>query len=61
MRVLIAGGTVVTPTGSEAADVMVDGERIVALAQPGSEVVSSFARRGAAHRCHRPAGGARGR
>jgi dihydropyrimidinase len=42
MRTLISGGTVVTPTGSEAADVLVEGERIVAVAEPGSELVTSF-------------------
>ncbi len=43
MRTLISGGTVVTATGAQAADVLVDGERIVALAAPGSEVVTAFA------------------
>ena len=43
MRTLISGGTVVTPTGVEAADVLVEGERIVALAQPGSAPVTAFA------------------
>ena len=43
MRTLISGGTVVTPTGVETTDVLVEGERIVALAQPGSEPVTAFA------------------
>ncbi len=43
MRTLISGGTVATPTRVEAADVLVEDERIVALAQPGSEPVTTFA------------------
>ncbi len=43
MRTLISGGIVVSATGSTAADVLVDGERIVALADPGSHVVQAFA------------------
>jgi len=42
-RIVISGGTVVSATGSVAADVLVDGERIVALAAPGSEIAESFA------------------
>ena len=33
---LISGGTVVSATGRVEADVLVDGERIVAVLQPGS-------------------------
>ena len=33
---LITGGTVVSATGRSAADVLIDGERIVAVLQPGS-------------------------
>ena len=43
MRILISGGTVVSPTGTQAAEVLVDGERIVALAAPGSDLANSFA------------------
>ncbi len=42
MRTLISGGTVVCPTGAQAADVLVEDERIVALAAPGSQVVTAF-------------------
>jgi dihydropyrimidinase len=41
-RTVISGGTVVGATGAIAADVLVDGERIVALASPGSEIADSF-------------------
>jgi dihydropyrimidinase len=43
VRTLISGGTVVGPTGAQAADVLVEDERIVALAAPGSQVVTAFA------------------
>ncbi|MGD0808414.1 MAG: dihydropyrimidinase [Acidimicrobiales bacterium] len=43
MRIVISGGTVVSPTGTQAAEVLVDGERIVALAAPGSDLANSFA------------------
>jgi dihydropyrimidinase len=36
MTVLIKGGTVVSPTGSSPMDVLIDGETIVALVNPGS-------------------------
>src|SRR5262249_39667008 len=36
MTVLITGGTVVGPTGSFAADVLVDGETIAAILAPGT-------------------------
>lgn len=35
---LITGGTVVSATGRVAADVLVDGERIVAVLAPGSRI-----------------------
>jgi dihydropyrimidinase len=38
---LIAGGTVVSATGRVAADVLVDGERIVAVLEPGSELLGT--------------------
>jgi dihydropyrimidinase len=40
--ILITGGTVVTATGSSLADVLVDGERIVALLEPSSAVRASI-------------------
>jgi dihydropyrimidinase len=43
VRILISGGTVVSPTGTQAAEVLVDGERIVALAAPRSDLANSFA------------------
>jgi dihydropyrimidinase len=42
MRILITGGTVVTATGTLSADVLISGEQIEALGQPGSELVSSW-------------------
>ncbi len=41
MTVLIANGTVVGPTGAAPADVLIDGERIVALVEPGSAALGS--------------------
>jgi len=41
MTILIRGGTVVSATGSGLADVLVDGERIVALVEPGSTALGS--------------------
>lgn len=38
---LISGGTVVTATGRSAADVLVDGERIVAVLEPGSRLLGT--------------------
>ncbi len=38
---LITGGTVVSATGRAQVDVLVDGERIVALLEPGSELLGS--------------------
>ena len=43
MRTIISGGTVVSPVGTQAAEVLVDDERIVALAAPGSQVAVAFA------------------
>jgi dihydropyrimidinase len=43
MRIHITNGTVVTATGTLAADVLIDGEQVVALAQPGSELTTSWA------------------
>jgi dihydropyrimidinase len=43
MRTLISGGTVVSPTGSQLAEVLVEDDRIVALAAPGSAPATSFA------------------
>jgi dihydropyrimidinase len=36
MTMLIKNGTVISPTGRSPADVLVDGEQIVALLAPGS-------------------------
>src|SRR5579863_6326199 len=44
MRTVIAGGTVVNATGSVPADVLVEDERVVAVAAPGSDIAMSFAR-----------------
>ena len=41
MTILVAGGTVVGPTGSTRADVLIDGETIVALVAPGSTALGS--------------------
>jgi dihydropyrimidinase len=43
VRTVISGGTVVSPTGAVAAEVLIEDERIVALAAPGSEGVIAFA------------------
>ncbi len=43
MRTLISGGTVVSATGTQAAEVLVEDERIVALVAPGSEAAAGFA------------------
>ena len=42
MRILVKGGTVVTASGPVAADVLVDGERITALAAPGTDVADAW-------------------
>ena len=38
---LITGGTVVSATGRAPADVLVDGEKIVAVLAPGSELLGT--------------------
>jgi dihydropyrimidinase len=43
MSTLIRGGTVVSPAGASPADVLVEGERIGALAAPGSETAVAWA------------------
>jgi dihydropyrimidinase len=43
MRILISGGTVICTTGATAMDVLTDGERIVGLAAPGTELAASWA------------------
>jgi dihydropyrimidinase len=42
VRALISGGTVVGATGARAAEVLVDGERIAAVAEPGSQLAATF-------------------
>ena len=44
MRTMIAGGTVVSSNGSVPADVLVDGECIVGVAAPGSDISTGFAK-----------------
>ncbi len=41
MTTLITNGTVISPTGATPADVLIDGERIVALVEPGSTALGS--------------------
>ena len=41
MTTLIKGGTVVSATGADPAEVLVDGEKIVAVVQPGSTVAAA--------------------
>jgi len=43
MKLDITNGTVITATGTLAADVLIDGEQVIALAQPGSELATSWA------------------
>jgi dihydropyrimidinase len=43
VSILIKGGTVVSPSGAAPADVLVEGERISALAAPGSETAVAWA------------------
>ncbi|MEM7272107.1 MAG: dihydropyrimidinase [Actinomycetota bacterium] len=43
MTMLITGGTVVSATGADAYDVLVDGETVVALLTPGSDLATSAA------------------
>ncbi|MHA6792974.1 dihydropyrimidinase [Pseudonocardia bannensis] len=47
-RTLIRGGLVVTATDEIAADVLIDGEQVVALATPGSGLAEAFASDGTA-------------
>jgi len=42
MRTLVKGGTVITASGTVVADVLVDGERITALAAPGTDVAEGW-------------------
>ncbi|HKB31613.1 MAG TPA: dihydropyrimidinase [Streptosporangiaceae bacterium] len=42
MRILIKGGTVITASGAVAADVLTGGERIIALAAPGTDVADAW-------------------
>ena len=42
MRTMISGGTVVSPTGAQQAEVLVEDERIVGVAAPGAAVVAAF-------------------
>ena len=37
MTILIKNGTVITSTGADPAEVLIDGEQIVAVLQPGSD------------------------
>ena len=46
MRTLISGGTVVGPPGTLAAEVLVEDERIVAIAAPGTQLATAFAEGG---------------
>ena len=46
MRTLISGGTVVGPTGTLAAEVLVEDARIVAIAAPGTQLATAFAEGG---------------
>src|SRR5213596_2303940 len=43
MRTAITGGTVLSASGATPAEVLVDGERITALAEPGTELAASWA------------------
>jgi dihydropyrimidinase len=43
MQILITGGTVVSPSGTAALEVLTDGERIAALAAPGSAAAAGWA------------------
>jgi dihydropyrimidinase len=43
MTTVITGGTVISPSGATAADVLISGERIEALAQPGSDSAAAWA------------------
>ena len=41
MTILIKGGTVVSTTGADPADVLIDGEQVVAVMSPGSELADA--------------------
>lgn len=41
MTTLIKGGTVVSSTGADPADVLIDGEQIAAVLQPGSDIAAA--------------------
>jgi dihydropyrimidinase len=41
MTILIKGGTVVSTTGADPADVLIDGEQVVAVMSPGSELAAA--------------------
>lgn len=41
MKKLIKNGTVISSTGADPAEVLIDGETIVAVLHPGSEVAAS--------------------
>src|ERR1039457_2875034 len=61
MRIVISGGTVITASGGVPADVLVDGERIAALAAPGTAEAGGWGAGGergvgAAGRCVLPGG-----
>jgi dihydropyrimidinase len=43
VRTLISGGTVVGPTGTLTAEVLVEDERIVAIGAPGTQLATAFA------------------
>ena len=43
MRILVSGGSVLSSTGAADMDVLIDGERVAALAAPGTEVAASWA------------------
>lgn len=43
MTTMITGGTVISATGADPGDVLIDGEKIVAVMQPGSAVAESAA------------------
>jgi len=43
VRTVISGGTVVSATGAKAEEVLIEGERVVCLAAPGSDLARSFA------------------
>jgi dihydropyrimidinase len=43
MRILIKGGTVLSPAGAAAMDVLTDGERVAAMAAPAAEISAGWA------------------